>query len=270
MSTTQSNVADPIRLVPLEGGCNFRDIGGYRAANGRSVRWGRVYRSAVLSYLTPSDHARLRPLGIGGIYDLRRSSERMREPTRWYDASLTAFTWEDGEAPAVSRYASMHDDSAQGMREAMIEMYRSLPNGLASRIRDCLQRVSMDDAPVVVHCSAGKDRTGMVIAALLLALGVSREQVLQDYLLTNELGQLEEFVTSRKFSLMGVTDMSHPLLAMPVDRRRALLTADADYLEAAFEQLERDHGSFDAYLANAVGLTDAAREKLCAVMLQSA
>jgi protein-tyrosine phosphatase len=257
------------RHLPLEGGCNFRDVGGYHAEDGRVVRWGRVYRAGVLSYLTPADHDRLRQLGIGGIYDLRRANERHHEPTRWCDTTLTPFVWDDGhEPPSVTRFFYDQEDSAQGMRAAMLDLYRSLPNWLAPRIRPLLQSLCADASPVLVHCSAGKDRTGLVIAVLLSALGVSREQVMHDYLLTNELAQLEEFMTSRKFALLGVTDAEHPLLLMPADKRRALLSADPDYLDAAFVQLDRDYGSLDAYLLHAVGLTTDARRQLCAMLLQ--
>ncbi|HEX2493318.1 MAG TPA: tyrosine-protein phosphatase, partial [Steroidobacter sp.] len=85
------------RVLAFEGGCNFRDVGGYRTHDGGQVRWGKVFRTGVLSYFTVNDHAALLRLGVRAICDLRRAEEREREPTRWPDADAQALYWEDGE-----------------------------------------------------------------------------------------------------------------------------------------------------------------------------
>lgn len=250
------------RHVPLQGGCNFRDIGGYRTADGRSVRWGQVFRTGVLCYLTEADHHTLRRLGVRGIFDLRRQGEREREPTCWPDA-VSAYTWDDGaDAPNVMRYLHDKETSAEGMRAAMIDLYRALPAWLAPRIRDFLQALRELRSPVVVHCAAGKDRTGFAIAMLLLTLGVAREDVVYDYLLTNEVGNLEQFMLNRQSTQLGVTDVQHPLAAMEPERRRALLIADEAYLNAAIEQIEREYGGIDNYIERALGVNPDARREL--------
>ena len=207
----------PMRYLHLEGGCNFRDVGGHATADGRTVRWGQAIAAGVLRYFTPADAERLSRLGVRAICDLRRADEREREPTRWPTPDVTTLTWEDGgeHAPAVTGgFAPRRQLDAEGMRTAMLNMYRGLPRWMAPRVRGLFECVAYDRMPVVVHCSAGKDRTGFAVAMLFAAIGVSVETLMQDYLYTNEVGNFEEFVQRRRRALLGVTDDRHPLLRM--------------------------------------------------------
>ena len=266
MSTPVATAASG--YLPLEGGVNFRDIGGYSAGDGRVIRNGHVFRTGVLCYLTESDGVRLKTLGVRRIFDLRRASERKQEPTCWPDTSVISHTWDDGpEPPSVMRIAKGKEDSVGGMRAAMIALYEALPTWMAPRIRDFLKAIGERQTPIVIHCAAGKDRTGIAVATLLHALGVSREDILRDYLLTNEVANLETFWTSRQGTQLGVSDETQKLSEIAIAKRRALLTADADYLEAAFSQMTREYGSIDAYLERALEVTPTARERLQEALL---
>lgn len=271
MSTTSDNPARS-RVLSLKGGCNFRDIGGYRTINGRMLRWGQVYRTAVLTYFTADDHAPLHELKVRAICDLRRAEERLREPTRWpAHASLPSpelLNWDDGTQPPTLRsFANIQPTTAAGMFDAMIDLYRALPTWMAARLRGMFDCIASDKLPMVVHCAAGKDRTGIAIALLMTALGVPRDTVIEDYLLTNDAGDFEQFIRSRHDAQLGLTDEEHPLLLMPPDVRRVLFSADAAFLEAAFEQIERQHGGVDAYLEKTIGISDAARERVITALL---
>jgi protein-tyrosine phosphatase len=247
----------PTRYLHLEGGCNFRDIGGHATADGRTVRWGRVYRAGVLSYFTPADAERLSGLGVRAICDLRRADEREREPTRWPTPEVTTLTWDDGDdAPAVTRRVTPRQPDGESMRAAMLGMYRSLPRWMVPRIRGLFECVAYDRMPVVVHCSAGKDRTGFAVAMLFAALGVNADTLMQDYLYTNEVGNFEEFAQRRRSTLLGVTDDRHPLGRMSPETRRVLFAADPDYLRAALSQVESEFGGIESYLRQTVGLPE--------------
>lgn len=256
----------PARILALQGGCNFRDIGGYAAANGQQVRWGRVYRTGVLSYFTDADHAILQSLGVHAICDLRREEERQREPTRWPGEQVQLLHWDDLDAPTIRGFAASRPRTAAGMHDSMLELYRALPAWMAPRIRGFFECVASGRGPVVIHCAAGKDRTGVAVALLLSTLGVSRETIMEDYLLTNDAGDFEQFITTRHESHLGLAIGHQPLLSLPEEMRRVLFAAHPDYLQAAFERIDRDHGGVDGYLNTSVRADsrtlDAIREQL--------
>jgi len=168
-----------IRRVPFAGALNFRDIGGYPVAGGGMTRWRAVYRSDSLHFLTGADLAAFDALGVTTIYDLRRPDEvasfpgprdhvRLQIPNGDLAASAPGLqTRRDGEVWLAADYLSMLATAGPAFGR------------LLSRLADDAE------LPAVVHCLGGKDRTGMVIALLLCALGVDRETVLDDYELTS-------------------------------------------------------------------------------------
>jgi protein-tyrosine phosphatase len=240
------------RVLALRGGCNFRDIGGY-AAQGASVCWGKVYRTGVLSYLTAEDHCTLQPLRVAAICDLRRVEEREREPTSWPDDTVALLHWVDGETvPTIRNFAASHPPTPAGMRAAMLDLYRALPAWMAPRLRGMFECIANDRTPLIVHCAAGKDRTGIAIALLLHVLGVSMDTILEDYVLTNSVGDFEQFIRDRSVSQLGLADQHHPLLALAPDIRRVLFAADAAYLQAAFTAIESEFGGVSTYLSDVV------------------
>lgn len=121
MTSSASAVrAERERVLSFQGGCNFRDIGGYRTQQGSHTRWGKVYRTGVLTYFTPDDHAPLTQLQVRAICDLRRAEEREREPTRWPHANVNALSWDDGiVTPTIRDLSVDRPRNAAGMFDTM-------------------------------------------------------------------------------------------------------------------------------------------------------
>jgi protein-tyrosine phosphatase len=259
----------PSRVLNFAGGCNFRDIGGYRTESAQTVHWGKVYRTGVLSYFTPDDAAHLIKLNVRTICELRRAEERVREPTKWPDTTTVHLNWEDGPAPVQIRdFAARHPSNGVGMHAAMIDFYRALPSWMAPRLGAIFSQVAQDRAPLIVHCAAGKDRTGIAIALLLALLGVPEETIVADYLLTNEAGDLVQFALTNHQAQLGIAMNQHPLLTMPEDVRKVIFSAHADYLHAALEQINRDHGNAERFLEAKAGVNAPMRQRIREVLLK--
>jgi protein-tyrosine phosphatase len=240
---------DARRLVPLEGGHNFRDIGGYQTADGAWLRWGLVFRSGSMAELTPEDQERIGQLGIKVICDFRANRERETRPTRWPKTVAVDLWTRDHESSVGEFIAALRHPgvTAEAVRERMIAAYRTLPYEQGDSYRELFLRLATGQLPLVFHCSAGKDRTGIAAALLLSLLGVPRDAVIKDYLLT------ERFF-ERGCRLL-LTDPSSSWFTH-VDPRiwEPMMRADRAYIEAAIETLEQLHGSIEGFLHDVLGI----------------
>jgi protein-tyrosine phosphatase len=245
-----------IRRLPLEGAKNFRDLGGYRAGDGRYVRWGLVYRSNYLVDLTPKDFAYLNGLGIRLVCDVRSEGERARAPDHWVGNSPEFFSVpigpnRDGTLTPEElkrRVASLNNESKNSTRG-----YDKLAIDFAPQFGNILRRLAAGDLPAVEHCSSGKDRTGIFSAILLTALGVPRDTVIQDYLLTTRYLLEPDSIEKTTADLQKILGLSAPPDAATV---QALMTTKPETLKATFESLNKTYGSFDAYLQNALKISN--------------
>lgn len=171
------------RLLPLAGGRNFRDLGGYAASNGGTVAWGRLYRSGVMADLTDPDVAYLSGLGIRIVCDLRSEGERSAFPTRLPaadDRAVRTFDYEMGGMMRRLFTAKTREEAIDIFAAAYWEMTDFLAPNFRAMFDDLLE----GRAPLAVNCTAGKDRTGVAAALILSALGVAREDVIADYALS--------------------------------------------------------------------------------------
>ena len=259
------------RVVVLEGGCNLRDLGGYPTVDGRIVKPGQLYRSGVMAYFTETDKQQLAELGIRVICDLRRADERSGEPTQWPDASVQIVSCDsESESEAQGELSWQNIASGDNARQIMVDLYRNMPTWLEQRLRGVFDNLAKGNVPLLFHCSAGKDRTGLTAALILHSLGVERATILADYAYTNEAVDLLQFF--RKYNKFGggLTDEDHPAMQMPTDVRTALMLADAIYLEAALEQIETDYRSIDNFLHERFSITPELQQHMRNLMLSAA
>jgi protein tyrosine/serine phosphatase len=214
---------------------NFRDVGGYRGAGGRTVRWGQLYRSDSLHALTDADREAFEALGIRTVLDLRRPAEVERDGrvpdwngVRWHHLYLRHREWthapykrgSDLARYLADRYRDMADEGASGLAEAM----------------DVLADAAA--APVVVHCVAGKDRTGVVCALTLSLLGVPDEDIAADYALSSP--NLQRYLDL----LLAENPGHYNPNALPLD-------TPAEAMRLFLAELRAEHGSIERYATSA-------------------
>ncbi len=241
------------RNLPLHGASNFRDLGGYAVQDARTVRWRRLFRSDHLAALTPEDGQALQELGLARAVDLRGQLESAAQsyalPRVRYHALPIEPTVVQRAKEMAQRGLTM---TAPIARELMRDTYRAFVADNTAQFAELFAHLLQEDTPLVFHCTAGKDRTGFAAALILRALGVPHDVVLQDYLLTNELYR-------RPAAVAG---------SAPQEVLDVVWRVQADFLQAAFEAVQRDHGGLDAYLAQRLQLDHAARERLMQLYLQ--
>lgn len=249
------------RLPPFQAIDNFRDYGGYAVGGGRIAR-GRLYRSAHQARATEADLDRLARLSIATVVDLRRPSERRDQPSRrpanWGGQVIESDHDDGGEAPHITflKTADLTEDSG---RAFMTSAYRRLPFEPAhvDLFRRYFRALVESEGPVLIHCAAGKDRTGLLAALTHSLLGVSRDDLIADYLLTNVAVDLEGRAEgiARQLTAMTGRQASHGAVV-------AFLGVEIDYLDGAFAEITAQHGSLAAYLEQALGVDAAQAERI--------
>ncbi len=237
------------RVLPLQGGQNFRDLGGYRTADGRVVKWGLLFRSGSMHGLTPADYAMLQARGIRTVCDFRSAEERKAEPAAWPAARRPNVLADDYAMAAlgVGPAPGQTPEQAQAMMTASYPKMLTMFNG---QYRRMFAELLAGRAPLAFNCSAGKDRTGVAAALLLTALGVPRATVIEDYLLTNRYFDPRKVVRSSGQATAGWQ-------SLPPETLKAYMRADPAYIEAALRVMDAHEGGVDGYLRDEMGLTAA-------------
>ena len=252
-------VADPSmsyrRLLPLEGGSNFRDLGGYRTADGQTVARGMLFRSGAMTGLTDADMAYLDGFEIKTIVDLRSNEEISLYPNHW------AAKHRIEVVTGGYSFAAMMSGEESGERPAMSELYPRLLESIGPQIKTYFDEALGEGAPMVVNCSAGQDRTGIVSALMLLLLGVPEPTVIEDYLLSTDFRRpaveqagvdLAEAAKTNAFAAMMLEyrkAMAHP------DRANPLVTSDGvPYLAFVIDRIRDEYGSVEAYAEKELGI----------------
>jgi len=248
------------RVLPLEGGRNFRDLGGYETLDGRSVKWGLAYRSGVMDGLTDSDYDYISGLGISVVCDFRASQERASEPTDWRGGDIEYITFADpsAEEDMSKSFASVlmdPDVTAEKVRDMFISSYRSMHHTYAPAYAEMFDNLANGSLPLAFNCSAGKDRTGVAAALLLSALGVPRETVVEDYALSEK---VVDFMAEFEVGLSD-SDRESPyafLFQLPPEVIRPLMRTEPAYIEATLDAIEAQHGSIIAFIQGELGVDD--------------
>lgn len=249
------------RILPFDGVENFRDFGGYRAGQ-RQLKRGLLYRSAHHGNATERDLEAIRNIGLSVIVDLRRPNERERDPCkRWQGFAATVIENDIGKVDddPWHLFIASSDLSEESFRRYMVDYYREAP--FVERHVDLytryFQALANTDGPILIHCAAGKDRTGILAALTHHLAGVSEDDLVEDFLLTNDPGRFERRVPVMMKVMEELTGRTPSEAAV-----RTALGVEAHYLETAFAAVHERHGSLDAYMEKVLGVDDAARQAI--------
>jgi protein-tyrosine phosphatase len=243
------------RRLALEGAYNFRDLGGIETADGRTIRWGEVFRSDTLARLTSADYSRLNTIGISLVCDLRRREERKLDPTEWQSGSPVFVLAPVNE---TDNGASLDGDFADALRSGKVSAEEGRTNfaqhyihmvlGSAPKFGAVLRAIETSDRPSMFHCTGGRDRTGITAALLLHILGVSNETIVSDYLLSTRYLKEQPIRTTP------------PSTAAEVRQARLfdeVTRLQPRYIETIFKAIDERYGSFDRYRREALHFSDA-------------
>jgi protein-tyrosine phosphatase len=257
-TASTAKTASTVHVVKVDGAVNVRDIGGYTARDGRHVRYGAVYRSASLSKVTATGITRLRALGLSASVDFRSQLEvglsgadKLPAGVAPVAANINAFSPTVlTMVPELLQALLAQDKSG----EFMALSYRGFVHDPDSRkqFAAALKRIASGGGPVLYHCTEGKDRTGVMTAILLGIRGVDKTPGYTDYLGSNQELADQNSAELAELKKYGID----PALVEP------FLTVRASYLDAAYDQIAKDYGTFDAFVTKGLGIDAATQAAL--------
>lgn len=242
-----------LRVLSVAGGNNFRDIGGYVTTDGHHIKWNTLYRSGSLGQVTPDGFAYLKSLGIRTEIDFRSTEERTTDPIVWpAENGVTVYSVDYSNPTSAFATLMAPDINAEKAKSLMSQFYAQAPFQFAGQYKRLLRQVIDGNTPLVYNCSAGKDRTGVASALILTILGVSRETVTEDYLLSNLYFKPQMPKPGAKVDpQMAFFQKLQPEVT------RAMMGVDAQYLNAAFNAIDQRDGGMARYVREDLDLSDA-------------
>src|ERR1700674_2937049 len=244
----------PARHLNLAGASNFRDLGGYPGRDGRAVRWRPIFRSKHLGPLTEADIEVLRPLGLKSAFDFRGTEERVAAICGLAEIAVHSLPIEPTVVAALrAQLADGVPLSSADALDVMQESYRNYVRYNTPSFRALFAHLLEDRAPLVIHCTAGKDRTGFACALILHALGVPDEVISEDYLLTNRFYRRDPSASSD----------------LPDEVRQVLGSVETSFLAAAFEAIAEEYGDLESYFGDGLSLGAEERAQLKARYLEA-
>lgn len=251
------------RFIPIEGVHNFRDFGGYDTKTGLSVKKNKLFRAGQFANLTDNGRESLNQIGPKLVVDLRRAKEREEQPGKFGTLELRQIIGapkHDNGTDLPPHLAYLRDDevSFDATFAHMIDTYKRMPDldEYKYLFFEAFCALANQEVPLIVHCAAGKDRTGVLCALILDTLEVDRPIIMEDYLLTNKTPNLDRIIEgyakklSEKFGRNFDAKDTYPMGAVY-----------AEYLETAFETISRKYGGISQYLES-IGVDEAMKKEI--------
>ncbi len=265
-----SNTLSDEQVIHLKGTTNTRDIGGYQTSDQGIVRQGQIIRSDKLSRLTANDFKKLEEMGLKTVIDLRTNKEHDESPTIWKGDNPPRFVhlpvgdanndWFASQRKMMKKNSFTEEQSL----EHMVEGYRMIAEEGTSSYQKLMELV-LDESnwPILIHCSAGKDRSGVGVALILESLGVNRETIMEEYLLTNEISRIDEKAALLAKHSKSLSRGRRHRKGVSANAWLPIVGVRAEMLEAFYASVDEKYGSMDAFLTE-LGVDKDARLALAA------
>ncbi len=247
------------RIVSLDGGINFRDIGGYVNSQGRAVKWRKIMRCGHLARLSDADLDRLEAMGVSKIHDFRRKDEQTQSPSRAVRAEfIDDYQISIGDISRFWEFLFGGELTADSSHQLVVNSYRSCIDVVVPEFSRFMRHiVDNGDSASVFHCSAGKDRTGMAAALILSALDVPRETIVEDYMLT-----LQHYDSDALIEIVEGHLRDAKVEEWDRDWLIPYCSVHQDNIIAFLEAIDERYGDVKTYLTSALGLSVADLEKM--------
>lgn len=242
---------EPSRALLLQGGQNFRDLGGYRTQDGRTVRWRTLFRSGAMNRLTAADFDYLDKLDLRTVVDLRSTEERNAAPVAWpRKTAPQVFAKDYSQDQLGIEPGDVTKLTGESARAMMAAGYPRILETFNDQYRRMFDQLLAGNAPLAFNCSAGKDRTGIAAALILTALNVPRETIIEDYLLSNQRFR-PDISTATNDPAFAVWRHVSPEVS------KAFMGVDRSYIEGVFRVIDAHPGGAEGYLRDRLGLDQA-------------
>jgi len=248
------------KVIHLKKVTNFRTVGNIKNTEGRTLKEGRFYRSAHLHKLKKRSFDRFDELGIKEIIDLRNSKEIAQKPDQIPAENTykkySAFEDEGDQLSQAKKLVLKGKVNASDADKRMIDFYREYVTENPETIKTIITEVLESKDPVLYHCTAGKDRTGIITALILTILKFDKETIYNDYLLSNN---YRKDLVQKRLRLANTLHFLYPKMDLQVLEK--LSWVEKRYLDAAFEEINKKYGSADAYIQQVLGISDTKRNE---------
>ena len=250
------------RLLPMDGSYNTRELGGYKTKDGKSVKWGVLYRSDKLSDISSADQEYIQNLGIKRIVDFRSITEKTENP----DLIPEGISYVEMPIEVDGAIRTQIEDILRGnvegdVKSFLIDANKEFITDYKSVYSKFIKDLINSDGPTLFHCTAGKDRAGFAAAITLIALGVPKEVVINDYMKTNA------FTADRIDDMLNQIKLMS-LFQADVEILRPLLGVEQEYIEMAFKTAEETYGSLENYIREGLEISDEEIIELRALLLE--
>lgn len=259
-STPEYGISTPENQFQIKKVTNFRTVADIKNIDGRILKKGKFYRSAHLHQINKKSLKNLEKLGIKEIIDLRNSKEISQKPDKIYNTVIyknySAFGDEGDQLNQAKKLVLKGKVKGSDANLRMLDFYKNYATENPEIIKKIIHEILDSENPVLYHCTAGKDRTGIITALILTILKFDRETIDNDYLLSNN---YREKLAQKRLHLAKNLHFLYPKMDLNVIEK--LSWVEKDYLNAAFLEIDKKYGSIDTYIHQELGISENKRNE---------